>query len=102
MDSFRSCRICEQTRKVNHDEQPVRTIKFSDRVACPRHGQSMVLVTHYLSEHGARLAKIGKVTFFRCTAMESIVAKDGKTYRQQCNFMRPNKYQRRRKGERHK
>jgi hypothetical protein len=85
------------------DEQ--RTIKFSDRVSCPKHGPVMVLIRHELSVEGKHLLKgairTGCVTFYRCTGMVEVVGPNG-NYHTQCTFMRPNKYQIRAKGERHK
>jgi hypothetical protein len=79
-----------------------RTIKFSDRVACPKHGAVMVLVMHKLSDQGRTWfdGRTGCVTFFRCTAMVEVEGGNGRKV--QCTFMRPNKYQVRQKGERHK
>jgi hypothetical protein len=69
----------------------------------------MVLVSHKLSDIGRNYAKkalSATVTFFRCTGMTetTIVDKNGNRYidRHQCTFMRPNKYQKRQPGERHK
>jgi hypothetical protein len=79
---------------TSRSEDTNRTIQFSGRVACPKHGAVMVLVRHVLgSKFLDGHPHHGVVTFFRCTGTDDGV---------QCKFMRPNKYQVRKKGERHK
>jgi hypothetical protein len=98
---------------VNSIKRPpcLSELQFSNRVECPRHGRTMVLITHRLSDHGARLAGIGVVTFYRCACywnghiwcVPSTIAEMERFIGDaRCKFMRPNKYQIRAKGERHK
>lgn len=88
------------TMPTSRSNNAERSIRFSDRVECPRHGRTMVLVTHRLSDYGRKHSGIGVVTFYRCTATVQVQGGNGR--RMQCTFMRPNKYQVRAKGERHK
>lgn len=73
----------------------------------------MVLIRHELSDEGRKYLGRGSVTFYRCTATRTSTVVnlyiDDRQCTQprydnngQCLYMRPNKYQKRMKGERHK
>lgn len=101
-----------QPTTTSRSDQPARTIRFTDRVACPHHGPVMVLVRHVLGPESRVWVGRGSVTFYRCTGTVSTplaildrVPPTGSPRfdnHGQCLYMRPNKYQKRPKGERHK
>jgi len=74
------------------------TTSRSRRYKCPKHGVWLVLEVHELTPFGRAMTNIQRVEFYRCPKL-TLVSIDHPSKRRfrkvRCNFIKPNKWQRR-------